>query len=69
VNGRSQNDPAIRMVKEKLGLQTPLSQDPSLVAETTALKDRLSAVAKQASDHGFETSICDFSRTWTGPNG
>jgi hypothetical protein len=38
------------MVKEKLGLRMPLSQDPSLVAETL-LKDRLSTVTKQATDH------------------
>jgi hypothetical protein len=31
----------IRMVKEKLGLQTPLSQDPSLVAETKTRGSKL----------------------------
>ncbi len=46
----SQYDPASRMVKEKLGLRMPLSQDPSINAEKM-LKDRLSAVAKQAADH------------------
>ena len=43
-------DPASRMVKEKLGLRMPLSHDPSIVADKM-LKDRLSAVAKQAADH------------------
>jgi hypothetical protein len=41
VNGRSQNDPMLRMVKEKLGLQMPLSQDPSLVAETKTMGSKL----------------------------
>lgn len=48
--GILQYDPTSRMVKEKLGLRMPMSQDPSIVAEKM-LADRLSAVAKQAADH------------------
>jgi len=63
VNSRSQYDSTSRMVKEKLGLRVPLSQDPSVVAEKM-LKDRLSAVAKQAADHADQLKMngMDFSK-------
>ncbi len=56
VNTRSNFDSTSRMVKEKLGLRVPLSQDPSVVAEKM-LKDRLSAVAKQAADHADQLKM------------
>ncbi len=49
----SQYDPQTRMVKEKLGLRMLLSQDPSIVSEKM-LKDRLTAVKKQAEDHAVQ---------------
>ena len=67
VNTRSQFDSTSRMVKEKLGLRVPMSQDPSVVAERM-LKDRLSAVAKQAADHADQLKMNGMDFTKKGKN-